>query len=164
MAGSDRAAAWVDGEIVDRWPRPRRLGALLVASVALLVALELILTLLRAREGEDPTPPRSADDLRERLAAACADSDRARLLIGDSVLAGDVLAASTDDWGERRVLDYLRREQAPASAATFHQIALDGLLPVDIERIVAEVDIIDPAAEVDLVIELNLRYFSPHYA
>ena len=90
MAGSDRAAAWVDGEIVDRWPRPRRLGALLVASVALLVALELILTLLRAREGEDPTPPRSADDLRERLAAACADSDRARLLIGDSVLAGDV--------------------------------------------------------------------------
>jgi len=164
MAGDDRSAAWVDGEIADRWPRPPRLRGLLIALLALSLAIDLVIGLLLARAGEVAAPPESRIAVRERLAAAAADGDNAYLLVGDSVLAGDVLATQLDDWGERRVLDYLRREEAPQSPARFHQVALDGLLPVDVDRIVDELDAIDPEGEVHLVLELNLRYFSPHYA
>ena len=164
MAGNDRSAAWVDGEIVDRWPRPPRLRGLLITLAALVLTVDLLIGLLLARAGEVATPPESRSAVRERLAAAAADGDNAYLLVGDSVLAGDVLATHIEDWGERRAIDYLRRELAPESPARFHQVALDGLLPVDVDRIVDELDAIDPEGKVHVVLELNLRYFSPHYA
>ncbi len=168
MAGKDRAAAWIDGRIADAWPRPPTPGRLLAALAALLLLVDLALTpALRDRE---PELLLSATDARAVIAEAAADPG-AWLMLGDSVLAGDVMAGRVADWQQHRVIDYLAVEQATAARGTrrsgrarFRQIALDGLLPTDILRIVAELDHHDPAGAVPVVVELNMRYFSKHYA
>ena len=168
MAGKDRAAAWIDGRIADAWPRPPTPGRMLAALAALLLLVDLALTpALRDRE---PELLLSATDARAVIAEAAADPG-AWLMLGDSVLAGDVMAGRVADWQQHRVIDYLAVEQATAARGTrrrgrarFRQIALDGLLPTDILRIVAELDRHDPGGAVPVVVELNMRYFSKHYA
>ncbi len=168
MAGKDRAAAWIDGRVADSWPQPGDPGRLLAALLVLLVLVDVTLALaLRERQPEILS---SATDARAVVAEAAADPD-AWLMIGDSVLAGDVMAGRVADWQQHRVIDYLAVEQAPAARdakakgrVRFRQVALDGLLPGDIDRIVAELDRHDPAGAVPVVVELNMRYFSRHYA
>ncbi|MCY1061518.1 hypothetical protein [Nannocystis sp. SCPEA4] len=167
MSGKDRAAAWIDGRIADASPRLARPRHVLVALALLLALVDGVLALaLRDLEPDDASPL-SAADARRILADAAADPG-GWLLLGDSVLVGDVMAGRVTDWQHHRVLDYLRSEQAapaePKGAVRFHQVALDGLLPADVERIVAELDREDPRGKVPLVIELNLRHFSRHYA
>ncbi|HWB74022.1 MAG TPA: hypothetical protein VG755_03680, partial [Nannocystaceae bacterium] len=86
------------------------------------------------------------------------------LLIGDSVLAGDVMQGKVADWKQHRVIDAMRRAANPESKARFHQVALDAMLPVDILHVVQELDAHDPAGRIPVVIELNPRYFSASYA
>ncbi|WAS95274.1 hypothetical protein [Nannocystis punicea] len=169
MAGEDRTAAWIDGRIADSWPRLARPRHVLMA-LALLVALADAVLAVGLREAEtDDAQALSATDARKILAEAAADPG-AWLLLGDSVLAGDAMAGRVPGWQHHRVLDYLRSEQAPstdeaaADGVRFRQVALDGLLPADVDRLVAELDRHDPRGKVPLVIELNLRHFSRHYA
>ncbi len=162
---------WVDGKLLDEQP-PVRQPWLRVLTVALLVWLiDGVIgraqppdldarTLLERRQAEQPV---SRTSLRASLEAAASAPGRPVLLVGDSVLAGDVLAPLRDDWHEQRVVDHLRRELAPSSDADFHQIALDGLLPIDALHILAELDRIDPEGRVAFVLELNWRYFSAQY-
>lgn len=155
---------WQDGRIIDEVVRPWRPRLFVVL---VLVALVLVDLLLAAALGARPAPLdidlRDDDDARRVLERAAA-ADESWLLVGDSVLAGDVMAGKVDDWEHQRVIDHMRRELAPGSDATFHQIALNGLLPVDALRIVSELDRIDPGGRVSVVLELNPRFASPHYA
>jgi hypothetical protein len=137
-----------------------------IAVLVLLVCVDLVLAL-------GPAPPTSNDDnhstsaeLRADLrtvAAAAAQGRPALLLIGDSVLAGDVMAGHVDDWRSQRVVDHMRAELAITSDVEIQQLALDGLLPVDALHVIAELDRLDPAGKVRVVFELNLRYFSAEY-
>ena len=146
------------------FPGTRRPWVQLLTGLGLLLLLDVVIALCQ------PTPrpePVLADDLPRARAAI----ERAKahgegwLLLGDSVLAGDVMQKTVPRWSEHRVLDYLRREQAIDRAPVgFEQIALDGMLPVDMLRIVRELDIVDPGGRVGVVIEVNPRFFSTHYA
>ncbi len=141
----------------------RRLGrATWWGWVGLLLVIDLLIAAVR------PLPraellPESAGEVREILAIA-----RARppnwLLLGDSVLAGDVLRDKVGGWSSQRVVDHLRMELAGHERATFEQVALDGMLPIDMLRVIRELDAVDPTARVGVVIEINPRFFSPHYA
>lgn len=146
------------------FPGTRRPWAQLLAGLGLVVLLDLVIALARP----SPLPePVLADDLpRARAAIARAKvHDDGWLLLGDSVLAGDVMQATVPRWSEHRVLDSLRREQAfDRSPVGFEQIALDGMLPVDMLRIVRELDTLDPTGRVGVVLEINPRFFSAHYA
>jgi len=166
VAGQDRTAAWIDGRIADSWPRLARPRSLLVALALLIGLVDGVLALALRDVEPDAAPPLSPADARQILADAAAEPGT-WLLIGDSVLAGDVMAGRVTDWQHHRVLDYMRSEQAAseeAGAVRFRQLGLDGLLPADVERIVAELDRRDPDGSVSLAIELNLRHFSRHYA
>jgi len=157
---------WTEGSLRDDEPVPSSAWQRILSVIVLVWLFDLALG-LRASPAEQPDEA-SAAALRETLREATAEAEaghRSLLLIGDSVLAGDVLADERpDDWGSQRVLDHMRRELGPHANARVDQIALDGLLPVDALRLVTELDRIDPAATVELVIELNLRFFSAQYA
>ena len=156
------ATYWVAGEVVDGKPPTTGAWSRIVAVLVLLGVVDLVLGLGR------PTPavvtPTARGDLDRVLAAAADEPGRSLLLIGDSVLAGDVMAPHLDGWADQRVVDYMRRELAVDAEVGVHQLALDGLLPVDLERLVAGLDRVDPGGRVEVVVELNLRYFSAAYA
>ncbi|MEM7155859.1 MAG: hypothetical protein AAF799_23615 [Myxococcota bacterium] len=133
----------------------------LVALLGLVVLIDLVIAMVRPSATETPL----ADTLpqaRQALARAN-DQDESWLLLGDSVLAGDVMQDEIPRWAEHRVLDYLRREQDVRSEVGFEQIALDGMLPVDLLHVVRELDGIDPSGHVGVVLEINPRFFSRHY-
>lgn len=146
------------------WSATRRSAwAWLWAGLGLIVALDLLIALVQPSPAVEAV---LADDLpqaRAALARAKAHPD-GWLLVGDSVLAGDVMQGVVPRWSEHRVLDYLRHERADHEDVGFEQIALDGLLPVDMLRIIRELDVLDPAGRVGVVLELNPRFFSTHYA
>ncbi|WP_146662480.1 hypothetical protein, partial [Enhygromyxa salina] len=165
---------WVGGRLVEgRAARHVSPWARIVAVVILLVGFDLALGMIPSADereqsgnpsGSAPNPS-TGPELRRTLELAAQSEGRSVLLIGDSVLAGDVLAAARpSDWQRHRVIDYMHRELAGHANASLHQIALDGLLPVDALHLVAELDRIDPAGRVEIVLELNLRYFSAQYA
>ncbi|PRQ03042.1 hypothetical protein ENSA5_18130 [Enhygromyxa salina] len=158
---------WVQGRLVDGRPAPASPWSRVIGVVFLLVIFDLALSLIPAdakREAAGAGPATGAE-LRRTLAAAAASEGRPILLIGDSVLAGDVLTPRRPhDWQRHRVIEYMQREVAPHSDARFHQIALNGLLPVDALHLLAELDRVDPSGRVELVLEINLRYFSAQYA
>lgn len=158
---------WTGGELSDGEPKPRTPWQQ-IASVLLLLWLFDITLGLRSTTAEPAELDHNSAQLRETLARATADAragHRSIVLIGDSVLAGDVLASQRpDDWDSQRVIDHMRRELNRESDARLEQIALDGLLPVDALHLVAELDRLDPGGEVELVVELNLRFFSAQYA
>ena len=159
---------WVDGRLRDDEPTPVAPWQQIVSVLALLWLFDFALG-LRAREGSGhEAGPQGVAQLRAPLLAArdaAGAGERAIVLIGDSVLAGDVLAkARPDDWDRQRVVDHMRRGLARDSETRIEQVALDGLLPIDALHLVAELDHVDPAGEVELVVELDLRYFSAQYA
>jgi len=160
-----RSNLWSGGTLLGSGSRLRTPGLYLVATVLLMVALD---GFLGAGIGLG-TPKRDLDyrdaaGVRATLARAAADGDRAWLLLGDSVLVGDMLAGTVPDWHQHRVVDYLNAEVRPDAGETFHQVALNGLLLTDMVRIVRELDRFDPGGRVGLVVELSLRMFSPRYA
>lgn len=156
---------WQDGKIVDEQPVPARpwlfVGGLLALLVLLDLALALAISLSPASVDLEIVDVTSA---RRELQASAGEPGESWLLIGDSVLAGDVMRGKISDWESHRVIDEMRAAVGPDSRARFHQIALDALLPTDIEHIVRELDAVDPAARVNVVVEVNPRYFSPHHA
>ncbi len=145
----------------------RLLTTALVLAVLILIA-DLLIGLGLDSDGLDDgrvsPPPRSSRQVREELSSATETrAERSILLIGDSVLAGDVLANRDERWRRERVLDHLRRERSAQSRVSFFQIAANALLPTDLERIVGELRFLDPEARVELLVELNPRYWSPLY-
>jgi hypothetical protein len=159
-----QTTAWRDGRLVDDQPVPARPWSFLVALAAIALLADLALGWVGFDRGlAAEAEPREAAGVRAVLEAAAHDREP-YLLIGDSVLAGDVMRGKVDDWEEHRVIDAMRDAVNPDSDATFHQVALDALLPVDILHIVAELDAVDPTGRVPVVIELNPRFFSRSYA
>lgn len=164
---------WIDGRIVDgnEPPAGEPTWLRVVAVLVLLLCVDLALGLVPATVStSDPNPSTSAEirtSLRRASTAAQAGR-RAVLLVGDSVLAGDVMAThEIEDWRAQRVIDHMRAElsvQSDGAQVAIEQVALDGLLPLDALHVLAELDRVDPDAEVELVLELNLRYFSAQYA
>ena len=143
---------------------PTRRASMLVGLAVVVFLVDLVIGWVRPSAADDPTPD-SVAKVRATLQAVADEGAAERwLLVGDSVLAGDVMRGKVGDWTRHRVVDYLRADTAAHEDATFHQVALDGLLPVDMLRIVRELDLADPRGEVGLVLEINPRYFSRHYA
>lgn len=150
----------------DQHPSGSAWGWLLAVALVVLV-LDLLLGLGHEEREPPPVDELAAAELRTRLKTATAAAKQGRpaiVLVGDSVLAGDVMASRVPDWQSQRVIDHMRAELGTDSDALLQQIAFDGLLPVDALRVLAELDRIDPTGEVRFVLELNLRYFSWHYA
>lgn len=151
---------WQRGRIIDGFAVPGRALTLAIGFLAAILIIDATIAVaVRSTPDTERIQLRSAEDVVAVLERAAADPEPF-LLIGDSVLVGDVMEGQVDRWQTQRVIDHLRREQAAGSEATFHQVALDGLLPVDILRIVTELDRIDPHGRVPLVIELNARFMS----
>ncbi|KIG13887.1 hypothetical protein DB30_07440 [Enhygromyxa salina] len=160
------AVHWRSGEIIDAsdggggssspWTR-------ILAVLALVWLFDLVLGHGMTPADNTPTPE-DRRGLRRVLRRAADDPGRSVLLIGDSVMAGDVMAGRVQGWEQQRVIDHMAAELAPEAALGLHQIALDGMLPIDIEHVVAELDRVDPEGRVEVVLELNLRYFSAAYA
>ena len=160
---------WIDGRLHDDEPTPVTPWQQILSVLVLLWLFDFALALRPESASEDPAKlDRNSAQLRAALVQAKADADaghRTIVMIGDSVLAGDVLASTRpDDWDSQRVIDHMRRELGRDSDARIEQVALDGLLPIDALHLVAELDRLDPGGEVELVVELNLRYFSAQYA
>jgi hypothetical protein len=165
---------WVDGRIVDgNEPPPGESPWLRVlAVVVLLLCVDLTLGLVPASvASQDPNPSSSAEirTSLQRARVAVQAGRRSLLLIGDSVLAGDVMArggrrGGEKNWRSQRVVDHMRAELSADAEVAIEQVALDGLLPLDALHVLAELDRVDPRAQVELVLELNLRYFSQQYA
>ena len=156
---------WHDGRIGDDavvGPRPWSF----IAGVLLLVVLADQVLSLRTRLWPAPLDVEVHDvaSLREQLDRAATDPGQPYLLIGDSVLAGDVMRGKVADWEHHRVIDAMRAAINPESDVHLHQVALDALLPIDIQHVIQELDAVDPGARVPVVIELNPRYFSRSYA
>lgn len=155
---------WDDGRIADDevvGPRP---WSFVAGLVVLVLLAELALSLHdRFWPAAADVDVRDVNTLRSQLEAAASDEGQPFLLVGDSVLAGDVMRGRVDDWEHHRVIDAMRAAASPDSGARFHQIALDAMLPIDMLHVVQELDAVDPAARVPVVIELNPRYFSRSY-
>ena len=132
-----------------------------VIAIGSLLLFDLLL--LAALNRSDDIVSRDSRTVRLQIDRASEATGRPVLLIGDSVLAGNVLASSDALWQKHRVLDFLRNRSHADEPRHFFQLATDGLLPVDMERIVAELEARDPARRVSVAIELNLRHFSPTY-
>jgi hypothetical protein len=161
---SEPRGMWQAGRILDEVPPPRRPVAFVLAVLAGLLLVDLLLAAaLAARPEPLDVSLHDDDDARHVLERATLASEP-WLLVGDSVLAGDVMEGRVPGWQEERVIDHMRRQLPPDSRVTLHQIALNGLLPVDMLRIVTELDRVDPGARVSVVLELNPRYASAHYA
>lgn len=158
-----KSTLWNRSHIVDSFHRPAQGGRLVLAVAILIFVTDAIIGLALPNPFEPvPDEIESASQLREYL-SYIADRESPWLLIGDSVLAGNVIANRVPDWNRHRVVDYMRSELASNRRETFHQVALDGMLPVDINRILTELDRVDPACKVSLAIEINPRYFSRRY-
>jgi len=129
--------------------------------VALIVLIDMILAgVPRSAGGELVEGP---DGVRDEIAAAESDEREPWLLIGDSVLVGNTGKASLANWYEHRVVDYLEHEVGVDEQVGFHQVALSGLLPIDMVAIVEELDLHDPEGRVSLIVEVSPRFFSSAY-
>lgn len=168
-----KSTLWRRGLVIDLYSGLRHSWALLISLPLVLLAIDLALGWALAPDRSSPrfddAKLESAADLRAWVAST-AEEARATpdapmwLLVGDSVLAGDVLQGRIADWDRRRVVDYLRDERSPGFSDRFRQVALNGLLPVDLARVVRQLDREDPEGRVGLVVEINPRFFSRLYA
>jgi hypothetical protein len=161
---------WREGLVLDGMPRVWRPWAAVGAGLVLVLLLDAVLALgLRAAGPREARILEDAASLRAALAAAAGDARSAPgeavwLLLGDSVLVGDSVREDVPDWDRHRVIDYLRAEKRRDVPVHFHQAALNGLLPKDLLQILRELDRQDPGGRVGVMLEVNLRYFSPYYA
>lgn len=129
-----------------------------------LIAL-LLLDALLAWLPAAPVANRALSDERvDGILHEAATAEQPFLLVGDSVLAGGVLARETADPEALRVVDAMRRGLGDGDPATFHQVAIDGVLLPDVLAILDRLDRVDPNGSVALVVGLNVRQFSPAYA
>src|SRR6185503_15166534 len=137
---------WNDGRIADDevvGPRP---WSFIAGLVMLVLFAELALSFGERFAAQPPdVDVRDVATLRAQLEAAARDPGEPFLLLGDSVLAGDVMRGKVPDWEHHRVIDAMRSAIAPSSKVRLHQIALDAMLPVDLLHIVQELDAVDPA-------------------
>jgi len=156
-----RITRWFRGALQP--PPPRAVRGLLLLALAVLAADGLIAVSRVGAPVAVDVEVGDDGDLRRQLEIA-AEAPAPWLLIGDSVLAGDVMAGRVDDWGEQRVIDHMRRHRASGAEEDVFQVAANGLLPGDIEAIVADLDRVDPGGRVAVAIEINPRYFSAVYA
>jgi len=154
--------SWQGATVVDDAPRTRRPWSLIAGAFVVLLAIDAALAFALPERAAPPTGFDGAASARGELRAAARAED-AWLLVGDSVLAGDVMAGKVEGWQRERLVDHMQRELAADSPALF-QVALDGLLPVDLLQVVRALDRVDPGGDVGLVIELNPRFFSREYA
>lgn len=158
---ASRTTRWHHGEVQPPPPTARRALWLMLLAV---LSADLIIGLARLGAPEpDDVAVVDGDSLRRQLERAAADPDP-WLLVGDSVLAGDVMAGRVADWQSQRVIDGMRRHLGPEAPESLHQVALNGLLVGDVEGVVAELDRVDPEARTGLIIELNPRVFSAVHA
>ena len=165
---ADMEQGRIDRATQERSARSRALYWLGAVLLVVLLADQLIAFGMRISAGEAPALPEDPvigdrADLEILLERAAATEGRAILLLGDSVLAGDVLASRRGSWSRKRVIDGLRGSAHPDADATFYQVALNGLLPVDMQQILALLDRLDPDGHVEIVVEVNLRFFSSDY-
>jgi hypothetical protein len=126
--------------------------------VGVLVLVGLFDLALGFRAGVANSEPDGAAAIEQTLARAVARAEtgaRTILLIGDAAFGAH---------GGAPLSEQLGRELARDSDAHFEQIDLAGLLPVDALRLVDELDRLDPAATVELVIELDLADFAQQHA
>ncbi|PRQ03043.1 hypothetical protein ENSA5_18140 [Enhygromyxa salina] len=162
---------WIDGRLVDEHSASGRSRGeshwvVIIAVLVILIGVDLALGLAPDQITADDPNPNTSADMRANLRAAAEAAREGRpalVLVGDSVLAGDVMAGEVEDWRSQRVVDHMRAELSFDSDAEIQQIALDGLLPIDALHVLAELDRVDPKGEVQFVLELNLRYFSNKY-
>lgn len=105
-------------------------------------------------------------EVEARLRAAVASPRRRPfVVIGDSVVAGNMLRSATPEtWAEWRLVPQLASLAAPGASASFHDLSSPGLLPADARSLVARLDELDPDRRVGVVLEVDLRYFSRAYA
>lgn len=138
---------------------------IIIGVMAIVLVADGLLALLFATLPRAPgVEVRDPQSLRTELARVASAEGEGVLLLGDSVLAGDVMDARVEHAEGQRVIDHLRAEVHADEAASWAQVALNGLLPIDMLHVVDELDSVDPAGDVTLIVELNLRYFSAHYA
>jgi hypothetical protein len=150
---------------VDAVIRPRQALAFAAGVAGVVLLVDFLLGMgLRAGERQDDLYFNSAPQVHRYLAKAARTPGPAWLLVGDSVLAGDSIRPEVPDWNRRRVVDYLRAEKRPDAPQQFHQVALNGLLPVDMLRILRELEACDPRGRIGVALEINRRYFSAGYA
>lgn len=160
-----RSVIWSRGRLTGAVTRPRHPFALALGVAGIVLLIDLLLALaLQTGERQDDLYFNGDFQVRQYLAHAVQDPGPAWLLVGDSVLMGDSVRAEIPDWNKRRVIDYMRAGKAPESPAHFYQVALNGLLPVDMLRIVRELDRRDPRGQMGVVLEINRRFFSRAYA
>jgi hypothetical protein len=151
-----------DPSSTPRSPLAGRRAATVLALLAVVALVDLVLGWARPPRAVAVLPD-GVQDVRTILDRVASEPD-AWLLVGDSVLAGDVMRGHVRDWSQHRVIDALRANASGATPPVFEQVALDGMLPVDMARVVRELDVADPRGTVGLVLELNPRYFSRYYA
>ena len=117
---------------------------------------------------EDPAGPAldSPAALRSALSVAGSDPAHRRVLVmGDSVVAGTLLERRLGAGWERHRLVPLMNQAIPASASvSIHELSSPGMLPADLLLLVEQLQELDPDGELELLVELNLRYFSQAYA
>ncbi|MFT7619096.1 MAG: hypothetical protein ACI97A_002745, partial [Planctomycetota bacterium] len=135
---------------------------------AILILLVTALAIWVIRKSDVPSKPDSFDDPTGKrdviatLEAAAQDpSDRVILLLGDSVLRGNILRQN--GFAEGKTVAHWARQMAPRQVAIY-DLSLDGLLPCDIEAILWQLQNLDPAAKVEVAVELSPRFLSAQYA
>lgn len=136
---------WLNDRLGDDEPSPRGPWQQIVSVVLLLLLFDFALALRPAADAPAP--------VRELLVRAHENAEAGRrsiLLIGD----------------DPGLISPVRRElgRAAAESVAFEQVAIEGLLPIDALQLVTELDRIDPAGEVELVLELDLRWFAARHA
>ena len=116
-----------------------------------LVAVDFLLSLLLSAEFFQ-RPPVTTDQVAfERVMRQLSDGPRPHLLIlGDSVFAGTALSSRRADWGSIRIVDNMRHLESPDDPTAISQVAFDGMLPVDMLKIIDRLDQIDPKAKSQL--------------
>ena len=92
-------------------------------------------------------------------------SARRVLVVGDSVVAGTFLEARYGEGSDPlRLVPQMAHAVAPGVDLGLHELSHPGLLPSDLEALVERLAARDPAAGIELLVELSPRYFSRAYA
>jgi len=138
------------------------LGLVFVFAVAWLAGL--LLPLVPPPAG----PPELADwhDVEAVIDTIVADpSERVVVVMGDSVVAGSFLEAQHGlRWDELRLVPLMAHAVAPGVSVGIHELSQPGMLPSDLEVLIARLAERDSEGRIELLVQLTPRYFSRAYA